>query len=474
MSVAVLIQTEGHSLSGKRHQALVVPTESGAVTYARVTDGSKGKANAWSEQGLVTFHPDEYLTHEPVGIVLTAGDEDNLRKGSVSVLAQKALTALSKVESSRVASDADALLSEVIDKVASQDVALADWVRDGRRVNPLTMTRPATRPVVSGPTITPTAVAYQAPAQQGAPAQASCVLQVADPKFAKSYINRKVRGVSDFDMFDAAMKTGTNVLILGPTGSGKTTGAVAYASARGLPYFRVPGNQALEMSSMFGSYLPDGQGGWGWVDGPITALARQGGVLVLDEANLISAKILTDLYPLLDFGREVTLRDHGNEVVKAHPNLLIVATGNPNYAGTGLFSEAFKDRFGFRFLDWGYDASVERKLVKSTALRKMGKALRDKGEIETPVSTRLLTEFEETVGLLGWEFAVENVLDRFDDSEEREAVRGVVNTFKIDIRIDLGLDPKPVPVVETETSAPSTEGLADWERDLLDAPWDTK
>ena len=472
MSVAVLLQTEGESLGGKRRQVLVVPTPNGEDTYSRVTDGSKGKANAWSSTALVPFHADEYLTHQPVGIVLTAGDEDALNKGSVSVLAQKALTALSKVEPARSDEQPDAVLGDVLLKVCEQDTSLAEWVRDGRRVNPLTMTRPATRVVPVPRTITAQPVqASASPVPQGA----SCILQVADPKFAKAYVNRKVRGVTDFEMFDAAAKTGTNVLILGPTGSGKTTGAVAYASARGLPYFRVPGNQALEMSSMFGSYLPDGQGGWGWVDGPITALARQGGVLVLDEANLISAKILTDLYPLLDFGREITLRDHGNEVVKAHKDLLIVATGNPNYAGTGLFSEAFKDRFGFRFLDWGYDAAVERKLVKSTALRKMGTALRNKGEIETPVSTRLLTEFEETVGLLGWDFSVENLLDRFDDSEEREAVRGIVNTWKSEIRIDLGLDPKPVPTeAPVEASAPNTEGMADWERDLLNAPWDTK
>jgi nitric oxide reductase NorQ protein len=476
MSVAVLIQSEGSSLDSKRRQALIVPVDFGARLFTRVTDGGKGKGNAWSEASDVDFHADEYLTHEPVGVVLTASDEDALRtKGSVSVLAQKALTALSKMDVLNSTPGADHprdVLDKVVEQVTEQSAEVAEYVRDGRRVNPITMTRPAIRPVP-----VPQAVAVAAPAAARQPAPAAsfgCALTVADPAFAKKYVNRKVRGKSDFDIFKAAQANDLNVQIMGPTGSGKTTGAVAYASATGQPYFRVPGNQALVPEQLYGSYVPDGVGGFVWQDGPVTAIVRQGGVLILDEANLISPKVLTDLYPLLDFGREITLKDHGNEVVKAKSGtVLIVVTGNPDYVGTGLFSEAFKDRFAVRFLDWGYDAAVERKLVKSRTLLKMANDLRArKDDILTPVSTRLLTEFEEVVNLFGWDFAVENLLDRFDDSEEREAVRGVFNTSSDGIKIDLGLKEKPV--VETPEVVDDSPALADWERDLLSAkaPWD--
>jgi len=152
----------------------------------------------------------------------------------------------------------------------------------------------------------------------------------------------------------------------------------------------------------------------------------------------------------------------------------IVVTGNPDYVGTGIFSEAFVDRFAVRFMDWGYDAAVERKLVKSRSLLKMANDLRArKDDIETPVSTRLLTEFEDVVEAFGWDFAFDNLLDRFADSEEREAVRGVFNTYSDNVKIDLGLKEKPVESTKDESTT-STSGMADWERDLLNAPWDTK
>lgn len=478
MSVAVLIQSEGMSLNSKRRQTLIVPAPVGARIYSRVTDGTKGKANAWAEVADVTFNADEYLTHEPVGVVLTAGDEDALVKGSVSVLAQKALTALSKIDPLLTdQAHPDPVYTDVFTKVVAQSAEVADFVRDGRRVNPLTMTRPALRVTPMPVVVTPPAgaPAPQAPAaapQAGAPVVA-CTLQVMDPAFAKKYVNRKVRGKQDHEVFRIAQENDINVQIMGPTGSGKTTGAVAYASATGQPMFRVPGNQALVPEQLYGSYAPDGNGGWHWQDGPVTAIVRQGGVLILDEANLISPKVLTDLYPLLDFGREITLKDHGNEVVKAQPGkVLIVVTGNPDYVGTGIFSEAFVDRFGIRFLDWGYDAAVERKLVKSRSLLKMAGDLRKRtDDILTPVSTRLLTEFEEVVKILGWDFAVDNLLDRFGDSEEREAVRGVFNTVQDNIKIDLGLVEKPV-VEDKQPEVVDDQGLADWERDLLNAPWD--
>lgn len=481
MSVAVFIQTEGLSLDNRHRQTLVVPTSFGVpAIFSRVTDGTKGKANAWAEVTDVTFNPDEYLTHEPVGVVLTAGDEDALAKGSVSVLAQKALTALSKTTpDASWPYTPDEALETVRGEVEAQGPEVAAYVKDGRRVNPLTMTRPAIRaqaPLLAHAAVASVSPITPVPARGGSVATSTAMLQVADPAFAKKYVNRKVRGQSDFDTFRIAQERDWNVQIMGPTGSGKTTGAVAYASATGQPYFRVPGNQALVPEQLYGSYAPDGQGGWHWQDGPVTAIVRHGGVLILDEANLISAKVLTDLYPLLDFGREITLKDHGNEVVKARPgSVLIVVTGNPDYVGTGIFSEAFVDRFAVRFMDWGYDAAVERKLVKSRSLLKMANDLRArKDDIETPVSTRLLTEFEDVVEAFGWDFAFDNLLDRFADSEEREAVRGVFNTYSDNVKIDLGLKEKPQAAPQDESQDPATANLADWERDLLNAPWDTK
>ena len=152
-------------------------------------------------------------------------------------------------------------------------------------------------------------------------------------------------------------------------------------------------------------------------------------------------RVKTVLFSLLDKRREIQLMDKDGEVIKAHPNLLIIADMNPGYRGTKPLNEAEKDRYAHK-LDFNYDKNIEAKIIKSKALLELATNLRaafDKEEIVTPISTRSLVAFMENATELGIDYAVYSFLNGFHESE-RNAVRLAVETRKANIAADLGQD----------------------------------
>ena len=191
---------------------------------------------------------------------------------------------------------------------------------------------------------------------------------------------------------------------------------------------------------MTGKFVADGKGSFAWIDGPVTDVVRNGGVLLLDEVNFISPKIYTVLYSLLDGRRIITLLDHHGETIEAHKDLTIFATMNPDYIGTTPLNFAFRNRFDIQ-IPWDYDDKVESKLVKSKALLTLAKMLRveaAKGQYETPISTNMLMEFHHFVDALGYEFAIENFIAHFS-VDEQASVRLVFQTHEHNIKTDFGI-----------------------------------
>lgn len=286
--------------------------------------------------------------------------------------------------------------------------------------------------------------------------------RILDMSVFTEYVPRKVTsGMLDLDVFAMADAQNLNVLIEGPTGSGKTSGSMAYAAREKKMFYAVPSHSGAEQSQLFGKYVPDGKGGFVWVDGPVTTLVRHGGVLLINEVNFLPERIASVLFGLLDKRRLIQLLDHKGETILAHKDLLIVADCNPGYRGTRALNEAFRNRFAIKMF-WDYDDSVEQHLIKSKSLIRMAKQFRAAGDqYRTPISTNMLIEFERFVALAGIDFAVINFLNTFP-GDERSSAQLVVNTHQANIVSDLS--PKiPSKPGDDEAADESDEGDDDFD-----------
>jgi len=216
------------------------------------------------------------------------------------------------------------------------------------------------------------------------------------------YITRKlISGNTDYDELDWQLNQTNDVLIKGPTGSGKTTLVRKYCAVNKLPYKRISLNGATTIEDLVGHYILK-SGNSPWVPGVLERAMKEGWILVLDEINSAADDVLFVLNAVLDDERTLIMPQKDGEVVKAHPNFRIVATINPaedGYSGTHEMNGALVDRFVGSTLVIDYDENGERKILRQMGVETktcdkimaFTKALRNayqKGEITTPWSTR--------------------------------------------------------------------------------------
>ena len=263
-------------------------------------------------------------------------------------------------------------------------------------------------------------------------------------------------GITESQMYDFALDKKLNILITGEAGTGKTTSAMAYASERHMNFFAVPCNSAIDFTQLIGGLFPNADGKLEWVDGAITRIVREGGLLLINELNNAPKNLSQYLMSLLDDRRCVTLMSHGNEVIQAHPDLLIVADMNPNtYRGTQLLNEAWKDRFAIK-VTYDYDTSIEKKFLSSASLIELFSGIRSTSRVdqvasnsstifETPASPRMMKTFELLAKGLSYDFASEVLVNNFSD-EEKPAIRMLLEGASYNIREELGLDADAITV----------------------------
>lgn len=134
------------------------------------------------------------------------------------------------------------------------------------------------------------------------------------------------------------------MLIMGHTGTGKTSAIRYIASLVKLPYVRVNMTGYTTPDELIGSKsVKDGH--TYYEDGIITNAMKRGAILVLDEINATSPDCLFILHGLLDDDRRITLPN--GDVIQPHENFRVFATCNPDYEGTHSMNRAFLDRFPF-------------------------------------------------------------------------------------------------------------------------------
>lgn len=451
MSIALFVESNAGELDNQpaTAQTLLFAHDNKINTYHRISNGSKGKGQVWKPVDDINTLPINPITHSPVGVIITERDLALASLGQITNISIKAIYANENAESvTEPIAHRDTVVN-LTKRLELGDQALADYVLDKRSstgiaqgvvINPINVeAEPIAEPTNTNATVSEPVVTNTIKDND----MALSMITVPDPKWAKEYVNRKIAGRTDWDIYDQALADGDNILIEGGAGSGKTISVQSYASARGYRYFNVSNNNGIDPSQLFGRWIPrsDGQG-YMWQDGAVTLLVRHGGVLLLNEVNFLPARVSTVLFSLLDYRREIQLLENGGEVVRAHKDLLIVGDMNYGYKGTQELNQAFSDRFNIK-LEFPYDRVIENKVVGSKSILTLADQLRDqydKEEISTPISTRSLVSLVKNTKRFGADFAIGSFVNGFN-KDERNGVRLACETHKDNIEQDLGVAP---------------------------------
>lgn len=148
--------------------------------------------------------------------------------------------------------------------------------------------------------------------------------------------------------------------LIGPSGTGKTHITYLVAELTGLPIWEV--NCGLQTSSydLIGRFI--GLGKENWVDGQVTSWLRYGGLLYLDEANMMKQDVATRLNPVLDTRGHLVLNEKDNEIVVRHPYAYLIISMNPfsaEFAGTKPLNAAFRRRMSV-WINFDYESVGEK------------------------------------------------------------------------------------------------------------------
>ena len=139
------------------------------------------------------------------------------------------------------------------------------------------------------------------------------------------------------------------IFVTGLSGNGKTMNVSQACAASNRECIRVNITIETDEDDLLGGYrLQDGQ--TVWQDGPVIEAMKRGALLLLDEIDLASNKIMC-LQPILE-GNGVFLKKI-NQFVKPAKGFNVIATANTKgqgsddgkFIGTNILNEAFLERF---------------------------------------------------------------------------------------------------------------------------------
>ncbi len=157
--------------------------------------------------------------------------------------------------------------------------------------------------------------------------------------------------------------------ITGLSGNGKTLNIIQSCAELKRELIRVNITVETDEDDLLGGFRLV-NGATVWHDGPVVDAMKRGAVLLLDEIDLASNKIMC-LQPILE-GNGVFLKKIG-KFVEPQPGFNIIATANTKgkgsddgrFIGTNILNEAFLERFPVTFEQQYPPIKVEQKILEN-------------------------------------------------------------------------------------------------------------
>ena len=225
------------------------------------------------------------------------------------------------------------------------------------------------------------------------------------------------------------------VFITGLSGNGKTLGVEQTCAQLNRELIRVNITIETDEDDLIGGFRL-ANGDTVWHNGPVVEALQRGAVLLLDEIDLASNKILC-LQSILE-GKGVFLKKIG-KYVKPTAGFTVIATANTKgkgsddgrFVGTNVLNEAFLERFPITFeqsypsvaietkilLNLGADKEFADNLVKWAGV--IRKTFFD-GGVDEVVTTRRLVHIVQAFSIFGDRLtAITNCVNRFDDDTKQ-------------------------------------------------------
>ena len=248
------------------------------------------------------------------------------------------------------------------------------------------------------------------------------------------------QGISggELAVFAFAFNNTMDTMTQGGTGCGKTMSIKEFAFLTGLPLYRVNGRDGMDFADLVGYMTGTEDSGTTFVDGQLTRAMKYGGIFYLDECNFIKPSVAAGMNQVLD---ERTLDNPmTGEVIRAHPDFRVVASMNPNYAGTTRMNQATRGRFDL-CMDYNYlPAALEAQVIQEqsgtinqeaadelvkfcTDLRKMN--ANDQFAEPTDVGTRTLVAAMKCLSQFNMNQVLDMVVLPLFDEDDKEAVEQV-------------------------------------------------
>lgn len=247
------------------------------------------------------------------------------------------------------------------------------------------------------------------------------------------------------DMEEAVMRHAYSeripLILKGPTGCGKTRFVEYMAFCLNLPLITVSCHEDLTAADLVGRYLLIGDETV-WQDGPLTLAVRHGGICYLDEIVEARNDTTVIIHSLTD-DRRMLYIDKTGEVLRAHPDFLMILSYNPGYQSVVKdLKQSTKQRFASLVFQYP-SVDVERKIIESETsldsanaerLARMGEKIRNLKNfgLDEGASSRLLVYAGRLIHsgmdpLRACQAAIAETLT--DDDDIRKSVMDIISLF---------------------------------------------